>query len=151
MKKLSAVFLKVSIVLLMIPIIAFGAYGLYWLLSNPVSPRYAHMIYPVLAGLYLASVPFIFGAVKIFQLVSLVGKDTLTIRVKEEILRKLKIAALSMGVIFIMILPFAFLIAQEDDAPGLILFSSIPVLLSMMSAAVITLFQRSPGGKTAEE
>lgn len=143
MKKLSVQFLKLSIVLIMIPVIALMIYGLIWLPVNPVNPRYAYMIYPVLAGFYLASVPVIYAAVRLFQLLTHVGKDTLTQEVKGEMLRKLKKAAAAAGAVFLLIMPFIFMIADEDDAPGLVIFSGIPVLFAMIAIAVISLFQNS--------
>ena len=143
MKKLSVQFLKLSIVVIMIPVIALGIYGLIWLPANPVSPRYAHMIYPVLAGFYLASVPVFYAAVRLFQLLTHVGKDTLTQEVKGGMLRKLKKAAAAAGAIFILMMPFIFMIADEDDAPGLVVFSGMPVLFAMIAIAVISLFQNS--------
>lgn len=141
MKKLSVLFLKLSIFVLMIPVIGFGLYGLFWLSRNPVNPRYDQMIYPVLAGIYLASIPCLFAGVLLYQLVSHVGNDSLTMKIKESILKKLRTAAVTSGIIFTLMLPFIFMIAQEDDAPGLIIMAGVPILISMISAAIFTLFQ----------
>ncbi len=143
LKKLSVQFLKVSIVLILIPVIVLGLYGLIWLPGNPVSPRYAHMIYPVLVGFYLASVPVLYAGSRLYVLLTHVSKDTLTPAVKVKILSKLKKAAAAAGAVFLLIMPFFFLIADEDDAPGLIIVSGIPVLFTMIAFAVITLFEYS--------
>lgn len=150
MKKYSVLFLKLSIILLMIPVILLGGYGLYWLSRNPVHPRYDQMIYPVLSGLYLASFPVIYAGIKFYQLLSLVGKDRLNLDTKEDILSKLIKAAISVGAIFMLMLPFVFMIAEEDDAPGLIIVAFMPVMISTIFAALFTLFQESPGGKMGQ-
>jgi hypothetical protein len=139
MRKLSLLFLKMALVLVSLPIILLAGFGLYWLIGNPVTPRYASMLYPIILGGYLSLIPLIWGFYHFYKLLSQIGKsgkgDT-----KESILRKIRRSSISLGVIFLLTEPFVFQAAQEDDAPGLILFFMIPVFFALVMSAILTLF-----------
>jgi len=139
MRKLSLLFLKLSLVLVSLPIVLLAGYGLYWLIGNPVSPRYASMLYPIIVGVYLSLIPLIWGFYHFYKLLNQIGSPHQG-EIKDRILIKIRRGSLLFGGIFLLTEPFVFQAAQEDDAPGLILFFMIPVFLALVMSAILTLF-----------
>ncbi|HSR03299.1 MAG TPA: DUF2975 domain-containing protein [Proteiniclasticum sp.] len=139
MRKLSLLFLKIALVLVALPIILLAGYGLYWLIGNPVSPRYASMLYPIIVGVYLSLIPLIWGFYHFYKLLSQIGSPQQG-EIKDRILIKIRRGSLFFGAIFLLTEPFVFQAAQEDDAPGLILFFMIPVFFALVMSAILTLF-----------
>jgi len=139
MRKLSLLFLKLSLVLVSLPIVLLAGYGLYWLIGNPVTPRYASMLYPIIVGVYLSLIPLIWSFYHFYKLLSLIGRPD-SGELKDSILKKIRRGSLFFGGIFLLTEPFVFQAAQEDDAPGLILFFMIPVFFALVMSAILTLF-----------
>src|SRR5690554_4016341 len=139
MRKVSILFLKSSILLVTLPMLLLALYGLYELALNPVNPRYASMLYPVIAGVYLSLIPLLWIFLQFYQLLHLEsGKNEGESRIK--ILERLRRGSLFFGSVFLVTEPFVFLVAQEDDAPGLILVFLIPVFFALVLFALVTLF-----------
>lgn len=138
MRKLSVLFLKIAIVSVALPIILLAGYGLYWLSGNPVSPTYAPMLYPIIVGIYVSLIPLIWSFHQLYKLLDQAirpgGGD------KEGILKNLRKGSLFFAGIFLLTEPFVFQAAQQDDAPGLILFFMIPVFFALVMSAFLTLF-----------
>jgi len=139
MRKLSLLFLKMSLVLVALPIILLAGYGLYWLMGNPVTPRYASMLYPIIVGVYLSLIPLLLGFYHFYKLLSQIGEPDQGDS-KHRLLIKIRRGSLFFGGLFLLTEPFVFQAAQEDDAPGLILFFMIPVFFALVMSAILTLF-----------
>lgn len=139
MRKLSLLFLKTALLFVAVPIILLAGYGLYWLIGNPVTPRYASMLYPIIVGVYLSLIPMMWIFYYFYRLLSQLGKSDQGDR-KDPLLIKIRKGSLFFGAIFLLTEPFVFQAAQEDDAPGLILFFMIPVFFALVMSAILTLF-----------
>ncbi|MFH5836265.1 DUF2975 domain-containing protein [Proteiniclasticum sp. C24MP] len=139
MRKTSILFLKLSILFVSVPLILLASYGLYSLMLNPVNPAYTWMLYPIIAGVYLSLIPLLWIFFHLYKLLGLVeeksGSET-----KNRVLRKLRKGSLFFGGLYLLTEPFVFQAAQEDDAPGLILFFMIPVFFALVFSALLTLF-----------
>ena len=139
MRKLSVIFLKISIVLVALPVILLAGYGLYYLMGHPVTPIYAPMLYPIIAGVYLSLIPLLLNFYHLYKLLSQIAEPDHG-EIRDNILIKLRKRSLLFGGIFLLTEPFVFQAAQEDDAPGLILFFMIPVFFALVMSAALTLF-----------
>ncbi len=58
MKQGSLLLLKIAVCLFGTPALTLCIFGLPWLANNPVSPEYAHILYPVVIGIYGSVIPF---------------------------------------------------------------------------------------------
>ena len=139
MRKISILFLKLSFLFVSVPLILLASYGLYSLMLNPVNPAYAWMLYPIIAGVYLSLIPLLWIFFHLYKLLGLV-KEKSGSEAKNRVLKKLRKGSLFFGGLYLLTEPFVFQAAQEDDAPGLILFFMIPVFFSLVFSALLTLF-----------
>lgn len=139
MRKLSILFLKLSLLFVTLPLMLLAGYGIFSLLQNPVNPVYAWMLYPVIVGVYLSLIPLFWVLCQLYRLLEGVsgGKSPDD---KERILKKLRKGSLFFAGVFVITEPFVFQVAQEDDAPGLIIFFLIPAFFALIFSAILTLF-----------
>lgn len=142
MKQGSTLFLKIVVILIGMPIFALGIFGAYWLPSNPVNPDYAYILYPILIGLYVSVIPFFAALYQTFKLLSYIDKNQAFSELSVKALKKIKFCALTISGLYVVILPFVFLVAELDDAPGLVIVGMVPVFASMVIAVFAAVLQK---------
>lgn len=142
MKRGSTLFLKIAVILMGIPVLAFGVYWLTWLAKNPVNPDYANILYPIVVGMYLSVIPFFIALYQAFKLLSNIDKDQAFSQLSVTPLKKIKFCAMTISGLYVVILPFVFLVADLDDAPGLVIVGMVPVFASMVIAVFAAVLQR---------
>ena len=142
MKRGSTIFLKIAVFLIGSPVLALGIFGLYWLPNNPVNPDYAHILYPIVIGMYVSVIPFFVALYHAFKLLSYIDKNQPFSELSVKSLKNIKFCAMTISGLYVVILPFVFLIAELDDAPGLIIVGMIPVFASMVIAVFAAVLQK---------
>lgn len=108
-------------------------------------PEFSLLQYPLAVILLLSLVPF--GLV-LFQIVKLLGyidKNKAFSKLSVRAVKSIKYNAFFMGVLYALLMPAVFAIAESDDAPGLILvgmaFVCVPIAISVFAGVVQGLFQ----------
>lgn len=142
MKRGSTLFLKLAIVLIGTPVFALGIVGLIWLAKNPASPEYAHLLYPIISGMYVTVIPFFVVLYQAFTLLNYIDKNLSFSELSVRSLKIIKLCALLISGVYMVILPFVFAVAQLDDAPGLILVGGIPIFGSLLISIFAAVLQR---------
>jgi hypothetical protein len=142
MKRGSTIFLKIAVFLIGTPVLALCIFGLPWLANNPVNPDYAHMLYPIVTGIYVSVIPFSIALYQAFKLLSYIDKNQSFSELSVKALRNIKFCAMTISGLYVVILPFVFLVAELDDAPGLIIVGMAPILASMVIAVFAAVLQR---------
>ena len=135
-------FLKVAVILMGFPVLALCIFGLPWLTNNPVNPDYAHIIYPILIGMYAAAIPFYFALYQAFKLLSYIDKNKAFSELSVEALKKIKYCAITISTFYVVLMPFVYLVAEKDDAPGLIIIGMVPIFASMVVAVFAAVLQK---------
>lgn len=131
-------FLKFVIFLIGLPILAGCIYGLsrfdpnspYWAL-----PELAELQYPILIGMYLAMIPFFFALYQILKLLGNIEKGKIFSASTVHALKKIKVCAVLISVIYVIEMPFLYRLTQVDDTPGIFIG-----LFVIFSSAVIAVF-----------
>ncbi len=141
MKRGTTLFLKLAVILIGIPVLALCIYGLPWLANNPVNPDYAHILYPILLGLYVSAIPFYFALYQAFKLLFYIDKNKAFSQNSIKALKNIKYCAITISALYVVILPFVFLVADKDDAPGLIIVGMVPIFASMVIAVFAAVLQ----------
>lgn len=126
--------LTIAVFLIGIPILSLCIFGLPWLASgvaemNPVS---ACLQYPVLIGLYAAAIPFSFALYQALKL--LINKDQACSELSAMALKNIKYCAAIISVLYVIGMPFLFLMGHKDDAPGIVALGLFVILASLVSA-----------------
>jgi hypothetical protein len=57
-------------------------------------------------------------------------------------LQKIKFFAIAFSGLYVAILPFVFVVAELDDAPGLVIMGMVPVFASLVIAVFAAVLQR---------
>ncbi len=142
MKRGTTLFLKIAVILIGIPILALGIFGLPWLANNPANPDYAHILYPIIIGMYVSVIPFYFALFQAFKLLCYIDKNKAFSQISVKALKNIKYCAITISTLYVVMMPFVFLVAEKDDAPGLIIFGMVPVFASMVIAVFAAVLQK---------
>ncbi|MEK3889463.1 DUF2975 domain-containing protein [Bacillus sp. FSL K6-3431] len=142
MKRGSTIFLKIAVFLIGTPVLALCIFGLPWLANNPVNPDYTHILYPILIGMYVSVIPFFIALYQAFKLLSYIDKNQSFSELSVKSLKNIKFSAMIISGLYVVIIPFVFLVADLDDAPGLIIIGMVPIFASMVIAVFAAVLQR---------
>lgn len=142
MKRYSTTFLKIAVFLIGIPVLALCIYGAVELVNNPFNPTYALVLYPIVIGIYTSAVPFYFALYKALRLLSFIDNNKAFSQMSVDALKSIKYCANIITVIYVVILPFVYLVAEKDDAPGLIIVGMVPIFAAMVIAVFAAVLQR---------
>lgn len=142
MKRGSTIFLKLAVFLLGIPVLALCIIGIPWLANHPVNPNYAFILYPIIIMMYGTIIPYFMALYQAFNLLCYIDKNKSFSQASVSSLKKIKYCAITISALYVAILPFAFLVAEKDDAPGLIIVAMVPIFASMVIAVFAAVLQK---------
>ena len=142
MKHGSTLFLKLALFLIGTPVLALSIFGVYWLVNNPANPEYDHILYPIIIGMYVSVIPFFFALYEAFKLLSYIDKNQAFSKLSVVALKKIKWCAITISGLYVLIIPFVYIVAELDDAPGLIIIGMVPIFASMVIAVFAAVLQR---------
>lgn len=134
MNKGSTILLKITVILIGIPVLALCIFGLIWLPNNPANPDYAYMLYPILIGMYVSIIPFFIALYQAIKLLNNIDKNQAFSDLSVNALKNIKLCAMIISGVYVLIMPFVFLLAEMDDAPGLVIVGVVPVFASIVIA-----------------
>lgn len=142
MKRGSTIFLKMAVLLIGLPILGLCIYGIPWLANHPVNPNYAGSLYPIVIMMYISVIPFIIALFQSFRLLSYIDKNEAFSSFSVRSLKIIKYCAIVISSLYLVMLPFVFLVADKDDAPGLIIVGMVPICASLVIAVFSAVLQR---------
>ena len=131
-------FLKIALFLIGAPILALCLF-LVPNIANYAAELYpdmAYMKYLVLINMYAAAIPFYFALYQSYKLLRYIDRNDAFSALSVKALKTIKYCAVAISVLYIMGLPLFYLIAELDDAPGIILI----ILVIIAASAVIGIF-----------
>ncbi|HDR4725271.1 DUF2975 domain-containing protein [Bacillus cereus group sp. Sample62] len=144
MKQGSTLFLKTAIILIGIPVFTLCIFlipniGNY---AADLYPDIAYIKYLVLINLYATVIPFYFALYQAFKLVSYIDKGNAFSKLSVRALKKIKQCAITICVLYVVGMPLFYLVAERDDAPGIIIIGMILIFSSMVIAVFAAVLQR---------
>ncbi len=142
MKRYSTVILKIALFIIMLPVLALSIYGVPWLARNPVNPDYANILYPILIGMYVSSIPFYLALFKANQLLCYIDKNKAFSQISVNAINNIKYCAIAFSTLYVVMMPFVYFVAEKDDAPGLVIVGLVPIFASMVIAVFSAVLQR---------
>lgn len=140
--KRETLFLKVAVIFIGMPILGLSILGVPWLAKNPVNPNYAHMLYPIVIGLYVSTLPFYIAVQQAFKILSYIDTNNAFSELSVRSLKNIKYCAITISSLYMVMLPLVYLVAEKDDAPGLIIIGMIPIFSSMVIAVFAAVLQK---------
>lgn len=127
------VFFKILLVLMAFGAVAFGICVLCLAMTDPIEPPYRQYFYPILLAMYLSAVPFFTGLFYGYRFLCQTDSHTQETAAVVQTLRKIKLCAISYGILFLLVIPFWIGLPEADDAPGAMFFGLLPMILAALT------------------
>lgn len=142
MKQGTTLFLKLAVMFIGIPILALCIFGVYWVVNNPVDSNYIYIIYPILTSIYVSAIPFYIALYMAFRLLNYIDDNNAFSLLSVKALKNIKRCAITISGLYVIIMPFIYLLADKGDAPGLIIIGMIPIFASIVIAVFAAVLER---------
>ncbi|MBY6023508.1 DUF2975 domain-containing protein [Nitratireductor sp. DP7N14-4] len=141
---LSTLFLKVAVILIGIPVLLLCIFLVPELagVTEKLLPEFAYMKYFVSVAFYASAIPFYFALYQAFKLLRYIDKNKAFSELSVEALKKIKYCAVAVSMLHLFVLPFFYLFAEKDDAPGVILVGLIVPFSSIVISVFAAVLQR---------
>ncbi|PRD00058.1 hypothetical protein CQZ91_00255 [Bacillus cereus] len=144
MKQGSTLFLKTAVIPMGIPVLAMCIF----LVPNignfaaELYPEMAYIKYLVFINLYATAIPYYFALYQTFKLLNYIDKNNAFSELSVKALKNIKYSALAISVLYVLGMPLFYLVAERDDAPGIIIIGMIIIFASMVIAVFAAVLQR---------
>lgn len=144
MKRGSTLFLKMAVMLMGIPVLAICIFLVPEIanFAAELYPEMAFIRYLVFIDLYAAAIPFYFGLYQAFKLLNYIDQGKAFSELSVTALKNIKYCATAISTIYVVGLPLFYLVAERDDAPGIILIGMAMIFASMVVAAFAIVLQK---------
>ncbi|MEH7348432.1 DUF2975 domain-containing protein [Gottfriedia acidiceleris] len=144
MKRGSTLFLKIVVILIGLPVLALCIFVVPKIaeFAAELYPNIALMKYFIFIDLYAAAIPFYFALYQAFRLLSYIDKNKAFSELSVNALKKIKFSAIAISVLYVLGLPLFYLIADMDDAPGIIVIGMVLIFASLVIAVFAAVLER---------
>lgn len=144
MKRVSTLFLKIAVILIGIPILALCIFLVPEIanFAAELYPNISYMKYLVLIYFYITTIPFYFALYQTFKLLSYIDKNKAFSELSVIALKSIKYCAITISILYVVGMPLFYLIAEKDDAPGIILIGLVLIFASMVIAVFAAVLQK---------
>ncbi|MCI2257123.1 DUF2975 domain-containing protein [Domibacillus sp. PGB-M46] len=147
MKRGSTLFLKIAVILMGIPVLALCLFLLPQIANeaNEAAERgadVAFVVYGILMVMYVSTVPFYIALYQAFKLLSYIDKNKAFSKLSVRALKNIKNCAIIISGLYVLALPLVYIMAEIDDAPGLVLIGMVPIFASTVIAVFAAVLQR---------
>lgn len=105
-------------------------------------PDMSYIKYLVFIDFYAAAIPFYYALYQAFKLLSYIDKNKAFSEWSVRALKIIKYCAITISSLFVVGLPLFYLVAEKDDAPGIILIGLVLIFASMVIAVFAAVLQR---------
>jgi len=147
MKRGSTLFLKAAVIIIGIPILALCIYLLPQIAKEAIEhvekgAVLAYVVFGLLFIMYVSVIPFYYALYQALKLLSYIDKNQAFSDLSVKALKKIRNCAITISGLYVVALPLVFVIAEWDDAPGLVLIGMVVVGASLVIAVFAAVLQR---------
>lgn len=144
MKRGTTLFLKIAVIIIGIPVLALCIFLVPEIanFAAELYPDYTYMKYLVLIDLYATALPFYFALYQAFKLLSYIDKNKAFSELSVRALKNIKYCAITFSSLYVVGMPLFYLMAEIDDAPGIIVIGMVMIFASMVIAVFAAVLQR---------
>lgn len=144
MKRGTTLFLKAAVILIGIPILALCIFVVPGIAnySAELYPDHTYLKYLVFIDFYAAAIPFYMALYHAFRLLNFIDQNKAFSEYSVHALMRIKNCAITISGIFVVGLPLFYLIAERDDAPGIILVGLVLIFASLVIAVFAAVLQK---------
>ena len=144
MKRFTTIFLRTAIIFMALGVLALCTFLLPSLWSDVATefPDYSYAVYAVFSAMLIAAIPFFVGLYGAWQLLKYIDKGMpFTVQAAKSV-TTIAITAGLICLIYIISMPFFYIWADNDDAPGLVVIGIILIGAPMVIAVFASLLHR---------
>jgi len=141
MKRASTLFLKITVFLLGLPPLALCVAVMLSLISGN-NEQFPGKMYPADAGFFVAIIPYYLALYQAFKLLGYIDKNVAFSELSVQALKKIKYCGFSICIIFLAMEPYLYIMAEQDDAPGIIVLGLVVAFASFVIAAFAAVLER---------
>jgi hypothetical protein len=98
--------------------------------------------YPFLIGLYVTAIVFFAALYQTLKLLSYIDKNHAFSELSIQSLKNIKYCGIIISILFVVFMPIIYLMAEMDDAPGIILIGMVIIFGSMVIAVFAAVLQK---------
>lgn len=142
MERGTTLFLKITVILMGLPVLALCIFGLPAIMKDATEAWPDYWVYPIIIAMYLSAIPFYTALYQAFKLLGYIDKNLAFSELSVQALKVIKYCGIAISVLYAAAEPFFFLIADEDDAPGLILIGLVIIFASLVIAVFAAVLQK---------
>ncbi len=142
--KRETIFLKSVVFLMGLPILALCIFLLPELSDYvaKIVPKFPYIKYLFLIGMYATAFAFFFALYQTLKLLTYIDKSEAFSELSVSALKNIKYCAITISILYVMELPIIYLIADAEDAPGIMLIGLVIIFASMVIAVFAAVLQR---------
>ncbi|MCM3180631.1 DUF2975 domain-containing protein [Cytobacillus horneckiae] len=144
MKRVSTLFLKIAVILMGIPVLALCLFLVPELAEYTVElyPNMTYMKVLVFLFFYVTAIPFYIALYQAFKLVGFIDKNIAFSELSVRALKNIKNCAITISMLYVVGMPLLYLMAEMDDAPGIVVIGLVIIFASMVIAVFAAVLQK---------
>ncbi len=137
-------FLKIVVILIGFPVLVLCIFLVPKIANHAAGllPEWVYIKYLVLIDLYATAIPFYFALYQAFKLLGYIDKNQAFSELSVTALKNIKNCAIIVSSLYVLGMPLFYLMAEVDDAPGIILIGMVMVFASMVIAVFAAVLQK---------
>jgi len=157
MKLVPTLFLRLAVAAIAVATFALCAFALpaMWRAVPGEYPSATYVFYCILLAVYLSALPFSYALYQAWQVLSYIDKGKAFSLVSVTALKRIAYCALAISAIYAASMPFFYIWADRDDAPGLVIISMMlvaaPLTVAVFAAVLQRLFRQALGIKSEND
>ncbi|MCM3762121.1 DUF2975 domain-containing protein [Alkalihalobacillus oceani] len=144
MKQGTTLFLRIAVILIGIPVLALCIFLVPEIakFAAQLLPTIAYVNYFVFIFFYMTAIPFYGALYQAIKLLSYIDRNEAFSELSVTALKKIKYCAVILSVFYLAGMPLFYLIAEADDAPGIIVIGLVIIFASAVIAVFAAVLQR---------
>lgn len=134
MKQGTTLFLKIAVIFIGVPVLALCIFWLPGLVN--------YLPFLIIISAYVSAISFFFALYQALKLLSFIDRNIAFSELSVGALKNIIFSAITISIIYAVITPFLYPIADADDAPGLVAFPMIIVFASIVIAVFAAVLKK---------
>ncbi|WP_088042512.1 DUF2975 domain-containing protein [Bacillus sp. EAC] len=142
--KRETLFLKFVVVLIGLPVLALCIYVFPEITEYfaELNPKFDYLQYPFLIGLYVTAMVYFVALYQTLRLLGYIDKSQAFSELSVNVLKNIKFCAITISGFFVVFMPLLYLMAEVDDAPGIILIGMVIIFGCIVIAVFAAVLQK---------
>ncbi|MBD3921293.1 DUF2975 domain-containing protein [Paenibacillus sp. PR3] len=142
MERGTTLFLKLTLIVIALPALALCVYGLPVIATDSSDNYPAYWAYLLIALRYATAIPYFIALYQSYKLLSYIDKNVAFSELSVKALNNIKYCAFTFSFLYIIALPLFYYIAENDDAPGVIIIGLAFAFAAFVVAVFAAVLQR---------